>query len=485
MAGAADDDADEAAPVTTSVSSMPEDGSAASSRPRATPPGATRLLVTGSVLLGLLLGVPVWWATTAIDRAPLPLGAICRRAALVESGAYDLPRHLNVVLVPSSADDAAAAQRVNGPALAEAVQAAVERARGGHAKGRWVVHVSVANGDAGVDNIGLSTPCEALAALQELGNEGFDSWLAERLDAGHGDGGSGDPFTLVVLGAGGGCEEAATAAATAAVGSPAATVGQYGHAWVVTACGLTELEMAPAAAVDIVVGLLEYDGGVEVLPELPLAADGFAVLSFSLLNADPTDWVYHWDFDGIQEQYVEPLVAALAPVAPALAVESQELFCAPLGAPASWDAGAATYVIAAADLPLAGPGSPDWHLGAPVNADAAARVLHFAFYIPAAAECPLRVRLEDGSLSATNAFIVRGWGGITILSPSTCGGGGGGSGSGDASWPPAVVHLAAEDLALAMATALAHLRALLGLPPAGPAVGVAGVVALRARERGV
>eukprot|EP00850_Spirogloea_muscicola_P025556 SM003493S13378 [mRNA] locus=s3493:37:1450:+ [translate_table: standard] len=304
----------------------------------------------------------------------------------------------------------------------------------------------------------LESTTLALAALQELGNEGFDSWLAERLDTGHGIGGSGDPFTLVVLGAGGGCEDAATAAATAADGSPAATVGQYGHAWVVAACSVTELEVAPAAAAAIVVGLLEYDGGAEVLPELPLAADGSA------------------------EQYVEPLVAALAPVAPALAVESQELFCAPLGAPASWDAGAAAHVIAAADLPLAGPGSPDWHLGAPVAADASTRVLHFAFYVPAVAECPLRVRLEDGSLSATNAFTVRGWGGITILSPAMCGGGGGGGGgSGNASGPPAVVHLAAGDLALAMATALAHLRALLGLPPAGPAAGVAGDAALRAR----
>eukprot|EP00850_Spirogloea_muscicola_P026356 SM006874S20650 [mRNA] locus=s6874:328:804:+ [translate_table: standard] len=111
MAGATEDHADAAASVTTSVGSMPEDGNAASGGPRATPPGATRLLVTGSVLLGLLLGVPVWWATTAIDRAPLPLGAIRRRATLVESGAYVLPLVLDVVLVPSSADDAAAAQR--------------------------------------------------------------------------------------------------------------------------------------------------------------------------------------------------------------------------------------------------------------------------------------------------------------------------------------------------------------------------------------
>lgn len=60
---------------------------------------------------------------------------------------------------------------------------------------------------------------------------------------------------------------------------------------------------------------------------MPLAADGSALLSFSLLNAEPADWVFDWDFASAEEQILAPLVRAISPVAE-LAVESQVLYYA-------------------------------------------------------------------------------------------------------------------------------------------------------------
>lgn len=57
---------------------------------------------------------------------------------------------------------------------------------------------------------------------------------------------------------------------------------------------------------------------------MPLAADGSALLSFSLLNAEPADWNFDWDFAAADELYLAPLVRAIRPVAE-LTVESQVL----------------------------------------------------------------------------------------------------------------------------------------------------------------
>lgn len=60
---------------------------------------------------------------------------------------------------------------------------------------------------------------------------------------------------------------------------------------------------------------------------MPLAADGSALLSFSLLNAEPTDWVFEWDFAVSEEEILQPLVHTIRPVAN-LTVESQVLYYA-------------------------------------------------------------------------------------------------------------------------------------------------------------
>jgi hypothetical protein len=57
---------------------------------------------------------------------------------------------------------------------------------------------------------------------------------------------------------------------------------------------------------------------------IPLAADGSALLSFSLLNAEPAEWNFDWDFAAADELYLAPLVRAIRPVAE-LTVESQVL----------------------------------------------------------------------------------------------------------------------------------------------------------------
>lgn len=71
-------------------------------------------------------------------------------------------------------------------------------------------------------------------------------------------------------------------------------VGKHRHAWI--AGEVTEISAVPMVA-SVFVKYFMKGGKEEGLGQgefMPVGADGKVVLSFSLLNADPHDWIYDW-----------------------------------------------------------------------------------------------------------------------------------------------------------------------------------------------
>lgn len=74
-----------------------------------------------------------------------------------------------------------------------------------------------------------------------------------------------------------------------------AVVGKYRHAWIV---GKVSEEEAVWRVAEIFANVFVNggnEGGSSIREEfMPVGADGRIVLSFSLLNANPRDWIYDW-----------------------------------------------------------------------------------------------------------------------------------------------------------------------------------------------
>lgn len=71
-------------------------------------------------------------------------------------------------------------------------------------------------------------------------------------------------------------------------------VGKHRHAWIV---GRVSEEEAVEMVSEIFAKMFMRGGREENKEEedfMPVGLDGNLILSFSLLNADPNDWVYDW-----------------------------------------------------------------------------------------------------------------------------------------------------------------------------------------------
>jgi phosphatidylinositol glycan class S len=83
-----------------------------------------------------------------------------------------------------------------------------------------------------------------------------------------------------------------------------AVIGKYRHAWILgnrqeNMVGEEEISLMSDIAVRFFMngGSFQYQNKVTVEEKgssIPLAADGRAILSFSLLNAQPKDWIFDW-----------------------------------------------------------------------------------------------------------------------------------------------------------------------------------------------
>lgn len=81
-------------------------------------------------------------------------------------------------------------------------------------------------------------------------------------------------------------------------------MGKYRHAWMIgPELGISSFGRDVASDIaDLTVMYFSHGGrlsGKDVVVEdkeesMPLSADGKAILSFSLLNAEPSDWIFDW-----------------------------------------------------------------------------------------------------------------------------------------------------------------------------------------------
>ncbi|XP_072518015.1 GPI transamidase component PIG-S [Salminus brasiliensis] len=133
-------------------------------------------------------------------------------------------------------------------------------------------------------------------------------------------------------------------------------------------------------------------------------------ITFSLLNPDPKSHSLHWDIEGAVNNYIQPLLDKLSPLAN-FSVDSQILYYAVLGVNPRFDNSVSAYTLNADSLA---------HVINPVearlgsNAASSNPVLNFLLYVPDAYHSPLFIRDHSKREVPSNAFHSPRWGGIMV-----------------------------------------------------------------------
>ncbi|XP_066310525.1 uncharacterized protein [Miscanthus floridulus] len=374
---------------------------------RTTKPGVKRLILTASVLLSFLVGLPFLLKSTEIHRSPLPSDAITALAHRLHSTPPSFPCGLHAVFLRSVPDrsDASLTRR-----LEQSISAQLQLLPATSTAGNVSVSVTVESAggcSSSSSNVDSGWQCGTVTSADlVIGDEVFDELLHSALGSGGGDGSR--VYTVVVV-------EVDDAEGMRIV------VGKHRHAWVV---GKAD-EVKAVSVIGKVFAKYFMNGGIEEGEAgigkgefMPVGSDGNVVLSFSLLNADPSDWVYDWDFEKIGERMLNPVVEALRPIAE-INIESQVLYHTPKSSYSYSDDKLGGNVLSMGDIPFF-VNSNEWHLDTSISATGRSKVLQFVVYIPSARECPLYLQLPDGRLSKTNAFISPMWGGVLIWNPPDC-----------------------------------------------------------------
>ncbi|CAJ0958217.1 unnamed protein product [Ranitomeya imitator] len=131
-------------------------------------------------------------------------------------------------------------------------------------------------------------------------------------------------------------------------------------------------------------------------------------ITFTLLNPDPKSHDLNWNISSASEQYIQPFLDKLQPVAN-FSVDSQILYYAILGVNPRFVKETSSYILNAHNLP---------HVINPVEArlgSSAASlypVLNFLLYVPEYFHSPLYIQDKDGNRVTSNAFHSPRWGGI-------------------------------------------------------------------------
>ncbi|KAJ4968184.1 hypothetical protein NE237_014885 [Protea cynaroides] len=381
---------------------------------RSTKPGIKRLILILSVLFSFLLGLPFLLKSVEIYRAPLPFRAIDSLLNGIESNLVVLPCRFQVVFVGSDDEEFSESR-------AEKLELLIlERMRKltgsspvcGSCGNNYTVSVTMESGKDCIRNRNAGNGCLRRCGEIDISafggdlkdDEAVDEFLDSvlRSDVDCTDSG-GKLYTVVMMNRDEGSR---------------VVVGKHRHAWILGKVEEIEVvSMITNIFVNFFMNGGKKDGSIQ--PEfMPVGADGRIVLSFSLLNADPHDWVYDWDFQRIDEILLAPVVEALAPISN-IRVESQVLYHTPKSSFAQWDEKLASYIFTAKDLPFF-VNSNEWHLDTSIAAGGRSKVLQFVVYIPSAKECPLLLRLPNGEMSMTNGFISPMWGGVIVWNSPSC-----------------------------------------------------------------
>ncbi|CAN0915349.1 GPI transamidase component PIG-S, partial [Linum grandiflorum] len=474
---------------------------------RTTKPGLKRLFLTFSVLLSFLLGLlysssafPSYGEPVEIYRSPLPFHDMDTLSKEIESSPVQFPCHFRAVFLnfaSRSSSNSLDPFHLRSTILAGMTKltSQTQPRQCGSCSENFTLSVTVDSGDSTCrrsDEHGsvCSYKCGRIGALKFDHDEGVDEALRSVLDESCSDF-SVKVYTVVVMNGSG--EE------------PRGLVGKYRHGWIVGK--ELEAEAVMGRVAEMFVGVFRNGGRDEGVIQgefMPVGADGRVVLSFNLLNANPDDWVYDWDFQRIDETLLSPMIEALKPIA-SISVESQVLYHTPKSSFSYWDESSQSYIFSTRDLPFF-VNSNEWHLDTSVAAGGRSKILQFVAHQPFAEEFPLFLQLPSGDISRTNGFISPAhqpfaeefplflqlpsgdisrtngfispmWGGIMVWNPQS-------SLKNSSNEPPARQLMSPDDLQEIFDVLLGQLRQVFGLKSDGIYVGAAGSFELLASEKG-
>ncbi|XP_020260957.1 GPI transamidase component PIG-S isoform X2 [Asparagus officinalis] len=354
---------------------------------RKTKPGTKRLFLTLSVLLSFLSGIPFLLKSTEIHRSPLPFaGAISSRQNL------SFPCRFHAVFLPSSSSSFSPPQ-----ALARSLLQSTSSSSTCSSVTISVTVDSPGGCESTEDGIWKCGARNGIEFSGDVDDDAVDELLDLRIGA------AARIYTVVVA-----VKEEEVRV----------VVGKHRHAWIV---GRVSEEAAVEMVSEIFAKMFMRGGREENKEEedfMPVGLDGNLVLSLSLLNAGPNDWVYDWEMQKVEKLILAPVVEALAPIAN-IRTESQVLYHTPKSSISSWDDNLSSYVFSTRDLPFF-VNSNEWHLDTSVAVTGRSKVLQFVVYVPSVDECPLLLRLPNGDTSKTNGFISPMWGGVVVWNPPNC-----------------------------------------------------------------
>lgn len=410
-------------------------------------------------------GFPIFFKSVEIYRSPLPFHDIDSLSNDVVSNPFLFPCHFQAILVPS--DPKSSSIDLNLDELELSIRSKITKlaskgiaSQCGACTNNFTLSLTLDDGDC-TQSSSKFYKCGAIRAVDL--DFGDDESVDEALESAGLDSG-GKVYSVVVVVNGDGVEGVKV------------VVGKYRHAWIVGRDWGVE-EVAERLA-EIFVRVFVNGGREEGLIHgefMPVGADGRVVLSFNLLNADPSDWTYDWDFQKIDETLLAPMIDALGPIAN-ISVESQVLYHTPKFSVSSWDEKLGGYIFSTKDLPFF-VNSNEWHLDTSIAAGGRSKILQFVVYVPSAKECPLLLQLPNGEISKTNAFISPMWGGVMVWNPQSC--------SRDSDSELLVRHIMSpEDLQKVFEVFAGQFRQLFGLKSSSLHVGALGTYSLLASEKG-
>ncbi|XP_075490770.1 uncharacterized protein LOC142529198 isoform X1 [Primulina tabacum] len=436
---------------------------------RETRPGLKRLTLTLTVLFSFISGLPFLLRSIEIYRSPLPFREIDHLSAAIDSNPLLFPCQFEAVFVnfgrgSSTADELSLSIESHMRKLSDNAFPTC-----GACDLNSSISVTL---DYGSECVRTSNnarwKCGSLnegKIYEHLGKydeQLFDEDLQVLLDDSSGSNTIGKVYTVIVVR----MEESSEARMA---------VGKYRHAWI---AGSVLEEVAVKEVAEIFVKVFA-NGGKEkgsISGEfMPVGADGRIVLSFNLLNADPSNWIYDWDFQDADVNLLSPIIEELKPLAD-VKVESQVLYHTPKSSFSYWNDQLGSYIFSAKDLPFF-VNSNEWHLDTSVAAGGRSKILQFVVYVPSASECPLLLQLPDREISMTNGFISPMWGGVLVWNPPGC--------FNDTNIAPhGRYKISPEDLRKIFEVLVGQLRQLFGLKSNGFFGDTSGALQILASERG-
>ncbi|XP_022758702.1 GPI transamidase component PIG-S-like [Durio zibethinus] len=422
---------------------------------RETKPGLKRLFLTLTVLFSFLLGFPFLWKSVEIYRSPLPFREIDSLLTQLRSDTLLFPLHFHALFIGFDSDP----DRIRLSILSEITKVTSQNPK---CSNNYTLSVTVDFGPRCL-RFPISSPhsisyqCGSITATDFVQND--DVAVDEKLESVF-SGKTKEYSVVVVKGE-----------------SEKAVVGKYRHAWMVVGGGW-EMEIAAVKVAEVLVKVFVNGGREEgsIRNEfMPVGADGKIVLSFNLLNADPRDWVYDWDFRKIDDGLLATMIDALGPVAN-ISVESQVLYHTPKASFSYWNQKLESHVFSNKDLPFF-VNSNEWHLDTSIAAGGRSKILQFVVYVPSAKECPLLLQLPNGEISKTNGFISPMWGGVIVWNPQGC--------LKDSENKPTAGHrIPMQDLENMFEVFIGQFRQIFGFKSVNVYAGASGVWNLLPSERG-